>query len=395
MNDEVAGQHAGNAQWRGVMVAPDPAGTLRGLRNAGYTTEAAVADLLDNSLQSGATSICVDLVEDGPRRLEIRDNGHGMSAETLTEAMRISARPGPDSGGQPLGHYGIGMKAAALHLSSAGHMEVDSRDAAGDGGRTGWSLAGVARDGWILRMGPPERTEPGTTVTVHDPVLPETEEAGSVLASVAAHLGLVFAHFIRQGVQITVQGHTVEARDPCDPEAEGVRRLGPWPLPDRRGQVTLLIVPAAGLPTESTAEHRKFAGIHLRRAGRTITSGGWLQLLPARTRSDAADRLRLRIDIPGDEIEAWRIGVAKAGATIPAALLPRLREIVQDGLKRAGRQRGLRPDAGQSRSPRSAELSPWLADGRIDRAHPHVKAALDEPSRERVEQLLKSIERMI
>lgn len=395
LNDEGAEQLAGGAQWREVMVAPDPAGTLRGLRNAGYTTEAAVADLLDNSLQSGATAVWVELVEGTSRRLEIRDNGCGMTADALAEAMRISARPAPRSGARQLGHYGIGMKAAALHLSGTGHMEVDSRDERGAGGRTGWSLAGVARDGWVLRIGPPERLERGTTVTVHDPALPDTEEVGAVLSSVAAHLGLVFAQFIRQGVQISVQGYTVEARDPCDPEVEGVRRLGPWPLPDHRGQVTLLILPAAGLPEESASDRRRFAGIHLRRAGRTITTGGWMQLLPARARDEAADRLRLRIDIPADELEPWRIGVAKAGAAIPDVLLPRLRDIVQEGLKRAGRQRSLRPDAGQGRTARTVEQSPWLPDGRIDRAHPQVRAALEAPSRELVEQLLKSIERMI
>jgi len=380
--------------WQEVMVPPDPVGVLRGLQNAGYRTEGAVADLLDNSVSAGSSHIFVRLDEDGGRALRIEDDGQGMSAGQLIEAMRISSQSLNPRSAYDLGHYGIGLKSAALYLSASGRMEVDSRNSAGEGGRTGWSVEEVSENGWHLRVGPSLRTVAGTTVTIHDPRIPEGEEGSAVLSSIARHLGLTFAVALGKGLEISVQGRAVQPYDPCSAETEGVRRLGPWSLPERQGQVTLLVLPVACREFETPAERQTYAGVHLRCSGRAITSGGWMRLLAVRNRPEAANRLRLCIDIPRSELEAWRIGVAKADATVPDTLLPRLREIVQEGLERAGRQRTLRPDAGRERQPVEKESTPWLSDGRLDRAHPYVHAALEQPTREHVERLLRTLEKM-
>lgn len=45
---------------------PDPGATIEALRSLGYSTEAAIADLIDNSVAAGATKVDVRMRWDGP-----------------------------------------------------------------------------------------------------------------------------------------------------------------------------------------------------------------------------------------------------------------------------------------------------------------------------------------
>ena len=68
---------------------------IQATRDSGYKgTASAVSELIDNSLQAGATEICINLsVDDNepqhPVMMRIQDNGCGMNAETLRQALRF------------------------------------------------------------------------------------------------------------------------------------------------------------------------------------------------------------------------------------------------------------------------------------------------------------------
>ena len=68
---------------------------IQATRDSGYKgTSSAVAELVDNSLQAGATSITVSLTVDEeederPIVLTVIDNGSGMDSQTLRTALRF------------------------------------------------------------------------------------------------------------------------------------------------------------------------------------------------------------------------------------------------------------------------------------------------------------------
>ena len=68
---------------------------IQATRDSGYRgTPSAVAELVDNSLQAGATKIAVQLTNDGdesehPIVLMLSDNGSGMDFHTLRTALRF------------------------------------------------------------------------------------------------------------------------------------------------------------------------------------------------------------------------------------------------------------------------------------------------------------------
>ncbi|MDR5671531.1 ATP-binding protein, partial [Burkholderia cenocepacia] len=58
------------------------------MRAIGYTAETAVADLVDNSISANASTVRIEYDASLEPFVAILDDGHGMDAAELTNAMR-------------------------------------------------------------------------------------------------------------------------------------------------------------------------------------------------------------------------------------------------------------------------------------------------------------------
>jgi len=95
-----------------IKLKPD-AGLVKSL-GAHHTLESAVADLVDNCVDAGATMIAIRLLTDNDRlvQVEVIDNGSGMDRAAADKAMTLGhQREYVDS---DLGHFGVGLKAASF-----------------------------------------------------------------------------------------------------------------------------------------------------------------------------------------------------------------------------------------------------------------------------------------
>lgn len=89
---------------------------LSSLRSVGYTEETAIADIVDNSISSGANTIQLYFDWDDQAIL-IADNGKGMQKKELLDSMKIgSSDPRVTRGASDLGRFGMGMKTASFSL---------------------------------------------------------------------------------------------------------------------------------------------------------------------------------------------------------------------------------------------------------------------------------------
>jgi Histidine kinase-, DNA gyrase B-, and HSP90-like ATPase len=91
---------------------PEPG--LVNLIGRNHTFKSAVADLVDNSIDAGATVVLIRFVRHERRltSLYVADNGSGMDDSTLDQAMTMGATREYEP--SDLGHFGIGLKAASL-----------------------------------------------------------------------------------------------------------------------------------------------------------------------------------------------------------------------------------------------------------------------------------------
>jgi len=110
-----------------VKSIPRASKTLKALSDIGYDINAAIADILDNSITRGkAKNIYIFFLKDknGKFNLGIFDDGIGMNSKTLEEAMRFGSETNKYEKGD-LSKYGMGMKTASM--SQAYKLTVISR----------------------------------------------------------------------------------------------------------------------------------------------------------------------------------------------------------------------------------------------------------------------------
>lgn len=399
---------------RTVEIAPTAAALLKSLRGLGYTPETALADLIDNSIAAGAglIELSVDW-NDGETRIAVRDDGRGMSADHLEEAMRFGGDDEVERAPDDLGRFGLGLKTAAL--SQCRRMTVVSVQ--GDTPkRRSWDVDIVKKSRkWTVlvdaEIAPfdhvkiPDVGETGTLVA-----LETMDEMGGLhgldserfyarLAEIRAHFAMVFHRFLagdQRRIRITVNGRDVDAWDPMLSTHPSTRKLGSgpvgsgkqavrvtsWVLPHRDRFATEPEFHAAGGPG-GWAERQ---GFYVYRGGRLVVAGSWLGLGERRewTKDESSRLARIAIDLPVACDASWRIDVRKARARPPAALRSRLLRIGQDCRERAREVFAFR--GGQVRGPATKrDVSPmWQEEHvsgrrryRVNRGHPLIGDLLD------------------
>lgn len=97
---------------------PDWGRFFDSLRGSGYSLNAAIADIIDNSISAEASVVNVkfdlsftDANSPGFAKISIVDNGHGMDKDGVLNALKYGAAPRAEA--KSLGKFGIGLKLAS------------------------------------------------------------------------------------------------------------------------------------------------------------------------------------------------------------------------------------------------------------------------------------------
>lgn len=199
---------------------------IQATRDSGYKgTSNAVAELVDNSLQAGATSITVSLTVDEEEDersivLTVIDNGSGMDAQTLRTALRFggSTRFNDRDG---LGRYGMGLPNSSL--SQAKRVTVHSWNSKRGQVLTSYldleliaagKLTEVPQPRWVKRPEYVNGYESGTAVTWSRCDRLDHKRISTITRKLLMALGRQFRHFLWNGVSIKVNGDAVQPIDP-------------------------------------------------------------------------------------------------------------------------------------------------------------------------------------
>lgn len=335
---------------------PDSGGSADAYARLGYDLVDALADIVDNAVDSDAASVEIVFHRRGDciAAVSIADNGKGMTEDGLRQAMRFAGRNAHSD--TDLGTYGLGLKTASF--SQCESLTVVTRRAAVVSACR-WTKEGIGNNWGCEALDPtsaagaftagfakaPRSTASGTVIIWHrltrlDIDKDFEEFVTDLLSRLELQLGLVFHRFIAGG-KLAI---SLAARDVDSVLAfpRTVRAHDPFAYP-RSGRV--------GYPKRFTAEIPNVGTLHLdahiwpsgaaepnfrlgRRTGthgqgfyvyrndRLIQTGGWLGV--CRDETDAELSLaRVAIELPKAAMRA--VSVQKSGLQLTAALAPALR----------------------------------------------------------------------
>lgn len=416
--------------------APPRAGAmLEALRGMGYSTGAAVADIIDNSIAAGAT--CVDVQfswdEEGSR-VTILDDGRGMDDSELESAMTLGDKSPLDARDpDDLGRFGMGLKTASF--SQCRRLTVASAKG-GSHACLRWDLDELARNpdiGWALLEGPAPGSESFVAPILERPhgclVLWESmdrivtkafspEHFLDLVDEVQQHLAMVFHRLIggpRPRLRLTINTRPVIAWDPFmaghpakpweSPVAKKPTEAGPISLQchvlPHKDRLTNDEFECNGGPAGWSAQQ----GFYVYRNERLLVAGGWLGLGQGRAwnREEAYRLARIQLDIPNTADAAWKIDIRKSIARPPVSLRPWLLKLAEDTRERARRVFAYRAAPQARVGAASIELA-WRAEHtkagvkyRIDEKHPAVAAVLEacEGDAELVRAMLRVVEETV
>ena len=191
---------------------------IRAVRESGYVSLAtALAELIDNSIQAGATEIELTIARpDGALHpeIEVLDNGAGMSRRELELCLKFGGSSRFDRR-ESFGRFGMGLPAASL--SQARHVEVAAWQ---DGGP---ALAVTLDVDAIVAGDPPAlkarsttspATPSGCRVTWRTCDRIEYRRLGWLERSLRRDLGRMYRRFLSEGLKVSLNGRLLEPEDP-------------------------------------------------------------------------------------------------------------------------------------------------------------------------------------
>lgn len=126
-----------------IILEPDPARVMEGLRDTGYDFNTAIADLIDNSIAAHATVVKVHIKLDPKNNVQVYivDNGIGMDKKGLLNAMRYGSQKRSDP--SSLGKFGLGLKTASTAFCRS--LSLLSKTEHSDYKKVQWDLDEIAK----------------------------------------------------------------------------------------------------------------------------------------------------------------------------------------------------------------------------------------------------------
>lgn len=404
---------------------------LESLRGLGYSTPAALADIIDNSISSGAKSINVDFVWKGANsHITILDDGVGMDEGELDSAMRLGDKnPLETRAAHDLGRFGLGLKTASF--SQCRRLTVaSSKNGALNCLR--WDLDEIAAHesgDWLLFEGAAlgsgtylealVEKKSGTIVLweIMDRVVTHgytSNDFNDLIDNVQSHLAMIFHRQLqepRAKLKLLLNGRPIA---PWDPFMSGhPAKLWTSPITNRSTDYGIVSMQCHVLPHRDKLTLAEFEynsgpagwtaqqGFYVYRNERLLVAGGWLGLGNSRmwNREEAHRLARIRIDIPNTADAEWKIDIRKSTARPPVSLRSWLTQLAENTRERARRVFAYRGSPVPAKGNIQIEQA-WkverLRSGlryKIEETHPSVAAVLESAGS--LKPLVKSMLRVI
>lgn len=337
---------------------------MTSMRSMGYTFEAAIADVIDNSISARANIIEVKFpIEPQDCFIAICDNGVGMDCSELFDAMKYGSKLKSTHREEgDLGRFGLGLKSASL--SQCRKLTVVSKKNNVLSAYV-WDLDYIElKKEWLIMECSQEEIlkikflkfldgkDSGTIVLWENFDFIEKSTGGvytelSKLSDITAeYLSLIFHRFLNKDklrkIEIKINNFYLKGMDPflekhnkTNPRREiklaikdsyDIERyvtVQPFVLPFQKDLSKEDIKALGGIN-----DYRTKQGFYIYRNERLIIWGTWF----GRPRSELTKHARVCVDIPNTLDDIWGIDIKKQSARIPNIIKKQLTKAVDEAM---------------------------------------------------------------
>lgn len=344
------------------IIIPNAPILIESTRSIGYSFEAALADIIDNSISANATDVKIYYSSLTPMYLAVVDNGDGMSKDELISAMRYGSKnPLLDRDAKDLGRFGLGLKTASL--SQCRKVTVITKQDE-EIFAACWDIDYISEtNDWTLKLFDSNEAkaitgysylkdyENGTVVLwekfdrLIDKAKNQQKDFDEKVKFSKEHVALVFHRYLnansRNHINIYFNNSKVVPVDPYLTDNPATQ-----PMPEQQIRIAggtikvkAYILPFASKVSNSDkkklgklADLRQNQGFYIYRNQRLIIWGSWFHLVKARELNKLA---RIQVDVPNSLDYLWDIDVKKSRASLPDVMKEPLKNIVQSSIARS------------------------------------------------------------
>ena len=313
-----------------IVANPPGIGLNQALSRTGYTISEAIADLIDNSLDAEAGNI--NIITTDPTKLIIKDDGIGMSKETLLLAMRIGSPILKPNGS--LGKFGIGLCSASLTLGDK--LQVITKELGGEA-HVGINDVSIMKkeQSFVTEIGESDEGDKalllgdkGTTLVIE---LSNKINPGKLMS----HIGRVFRKYISAGRNIYINDIPAHATDWLYENNEDTKEFTvKVTVADKNGRdvedidIKLVLLPKFDDAT-MYREHigTKTQGFSVLRNGRELSKGGWFGMWDS---DNHYNRIRGEVEFTSKSDEEFGITYSKTGVKLCQSLIDKIKRQIED-----------------------------------------------------------------
>lgn len=317
-----------------VEAPPVAINLITSLRNMGYTLSTSIADLVDNSIYAGATQIELrfDWVR-GKASFMLLDNGCGMSAESLLNAMTFSSsHVSMKRATDDLGRFGLGLKSASL--SQCRVLKVFSKEENAVAAGLIWDLNELEKslgEKWMLIKPDDAYIKACSTEIKGSGTLVVWEDMDVFYRSgvcekdfldqidlVEKYLSITFHRYLEEKLIIIINGKKVTPDDPM----KNIKSVYTSPT-ENIGSFHKPVKLKAFAYSKSDALKKYAGNYYVYRSSRLLCQGKISGLV--RT---LGDNINLVIDINNSLDIEWNIDIIKSRSNIPRKHLAEIKRFI-------------------------------------------------------------------
>lgn len=348
-----------------INLSPPASSLIESIRSIGYSFDAAIADIVDNSISANAKNIEVNIAppENGNLSVVILDDGEGMSEDGLKTAMSLGGKgPRANRSAGDLGRFGLGLKTASFSQAKK-LLVISKRNEDTRLYGIEWDLNHVIdTNQWEARLLSSEQclnelVSRGIKSFLHGTAV-IWGDCDRITQGLQSDKDL--SQFINQSVEQLKKKFSLIFHKYLDKKkfilkinSEKLIGLDPFCLGGgndaAHSQIlfeeefavnkTKILIKGYLLPHISrmggtsrenqisiNADHTAGQGLYLYRLDRLISSGGWQGVI---RKSESNKLARVEVSFGSDADQLWQLDVKKSTAILPLAIRSRIRDLIR------------------------------------------------------------------